>query len=283
LTLVELVVQARSGFAFTARGWDDSSPRRGKKDGMGIRSAFLAAMLAFSSIILASAAGAQTVLQQEPIAISRCRTIDQPGSYRLAHNLTAAGNCLVVTAEGVTVDLGGFTITGSGTGTAIISRQAKVAGIPQARTVVRNGDISNFALATNLNGTVDDLRVTSNASGIFVGVGTVRDNIVQFNGSAGIRLADGIAAGNLLVANGTGIVVEEAGVLTGNQAAGNKIGIDVKGIGSTLIGNIADGNSQIGVRVACPSNLTDNTAIGNGRNLVLIGKTCRNAGNVFGP
>ena len=150
--------------------------------------------------------------------------------------------------------------------------------------MVWNSDISNFALATNLSGTVERLRVTANARGILVSVGVVRDNIVQFNGSVGIRLAlaDGIVAGNLLVANDTGILVEEAAVITGNQAAGNKIGIDVKGTGSTLIDNVADGNSQIGMRVACPSNLSDNTAIGNGRNLVLIGRNCCNDGHVFG-
>ena len=87
----------------------------------------------------------------------------------------------------------------------------------------------------------------------------------------------------MVVKNGTGIVVEEAGIVIGNQAAGNTVGIEVKGTGSALTGNIADGNSAIGIRVACPSNLTDNTAIGNPRNLVLAAKGCRNDGNLFGP
>src|SRR5215472_10364760 len=257
---------------------------RSQQDGMRRRGAFLAAMLAFYLVTMfTSTAGAQSALQQGLIAINRCQTIDQPGSYRLVDNLKAAGDCFVVTAEGVTIDLGGFGMTGNGTGTAIISREAKTSSIPQARTEVRNGDISHFALATKLSGTVEGLRVTSNTGGIFVGVGIVRNNIVEFNSSIGIRLADGIVTGNFLVANGTGLFVEEAGVVTGNQAAGNKIGIDVRGTGSTLIGNIADGNSQIGMRVGCPSNLTNNTAIGNTRNVVLVGKTCRNDGNVFGP
>jgi parallel beta-helix repeat protein len=247
------------------------------------RRTLIAVLSVFMPIILISTAGAQNASPQGPIAISECRKINQPGSYRLVANLTAEGNCLVLTADGVAIDLAGFAITGNGTGTAIVSKPAKATGIPQARTVVRNGDISRFALATDLSGTVERLRVTSNTRGISVGVGTVRDNIVQFNESTGIRLADGIVAGNFAVANGTGILVEEAGILTGNQAAGNKIGIDVKGTGSTLIGNIADGNTEIGMRVACPSNLTNNTAIGNGRNLVLTGKMCRNDGNVFGP
>jgi parallel beta-helix repeat protein len=232
-------------------------------------------MLALAAAAFPSAGNAQVLLH-------KCRTIDQPGSYRLATNLAAEGNCLVVSAEGVSIDLNGFAIVGNGTGTAVLGVQ-KAAGIPQARTVVRNGDISNFAQATNLSGTVERLRVTSDAGGIRVGVGTVQDNIVQLNSSVGIQLADGIVSGNLLIKNGTGILVQEAGVITNNQAAGNKIGIDVTGTGSTLIGNIADGNRQIGIRVACPSNLSNNTAIGNASNLVLTGTGCRDRDNLFGP
>src|SRR5262245_58314194 len=190
-----------------------------------------ATVLALAGALFTFAAEAQVLPQQGPISIHRCRTIDQPGSYRLATNLTAAGNCLVITAQGVTIDLNGFAVVGNGTGTAIVGPRNSAA-IPQARTVVRNGDISHFAQATNLSGTVERLRVVSNAGGILVGVGTVQDNIVQSNTGTGIQLADGIVSGNLIIANGTGILVQEAGVLTNNQAAGNKIGIDVKGTGS---------------------------------------------------
>ena len=86
-------------------------------------------------------------------------------------NLKATGDCLVITAQGVTIDLGGFALGGDGTGTAIIGPKAQTETIPQARTVVRNGDISNFARATDLSGTVEGLRVTSNAEGVFVSVG----------------------------------------------------------------------------------------------------------------
>jgi parallel beta-helix repeat protein len=244
--------------------------------------AFVPIVLAVAAIILAPAAGApeQDTREQGPTKIKRCQTIDQPGSYKLVNNLNATGNCLVITTEGVTVDLGGFAITGDGTGTAMTGPPAPMETIPQTRTIVRNGDISHFALATNLSGTVEGLRVTSNGKGIFVAVGIVRGNTAQFNGSAGIGLVDGVVTGNLVVANDTGIFVEEAGVITGNQAAGNKIGIDVRGTGSTLISNIADGNSEIGLRVGCPSNLSQNTAVGNGTNLVLNGTTCHNEDNV---
>ena len=79
------------------------------------KGAFIATMLAIAAIIPASAAGVQNARQQGPITISECRSIDQPGPYRLVNNLKAAGNCLVVTSEGVTIDLVGFAISGDGT------------------------------------------------------------------------------------------------------------------------------------------------------------------------
>jgi len=54
------------------------------------------------------------------------------------------------------------------------------------------------------------------------------------------------------------------------------------GQGSTVIGNTALGNpgSFAGIRVSCPSNVTDNTAVGNVENLVLNGDGCNNTNNV---
>ena len=49
--------------------------------------------------------------------ISKCTTISKPGSYVLTRNLTASGDCLMVAANFVTLDLGGWVITGNGTGT----------------------------------------------------------------------------------------------------------------------------------------------------------------------
>jgi hypothetical protein len=52
--------------------------------------------------------------QAAPTPIRECQTIDQPGSYVLERNLTATGDCLVITANFVTVNLAGFALTGTG-------------------------------------------------------------------------------------------------------------------------------------------------------------------------
>jgi len=82
--------------------------------------ALLPIVLALGAIILASVAGARADARAEgPTGIEKCQTISNPGSYKLVSNLTATGDCLLINADFVTVDLAGFTISGSGDGTAI--------------------------------------------------------------------------------------------------------------------------------------------------------------------
>src|SRR6202023_4089786 len=71
--------------------------------------------LALGAIILVPRAGAQAQVAREgPTEIEKCKTISQPGSYKLVNNLTfkgTTGNCLEITANFVTIDLAGFTIS----------------------------------------------------------------------------------------------------------------------------------------------------------------------------
>jgi len=62
--------------------------------------------LALGAIVLVPEASAR-----EPLPIKACQTISQPGSYELANNLTATGDCLVIAASFVTIDLAGFSIS----------------------------------------------------------------------------------------------------------------------------------------------------------------------------
>jgi hypothetical protein len=73
--------------------------------------ALFSIVLALGVITLAPTAGAR-----EATKIKACQTISQPGSYELVDNLTVTGfaDCLVITANDVTIDLAGFLISGSG-------------------------------------------------------------------------------------------------------------------------------------------------------------------------
>lgn len=64
--------------------------------------------LALGATILVPAASAR-----EPTPIKACQTISKPGSYELANNLTATGDCLLIATDFVTIDLAGFLISGA--------------------------------------------------------------------------------------------------------------------------------------------------------------------------
>ncbi len=70
--------------------------------------------------------------------------------------------------------------------------------------------------------------------------------------------------------------------VTGNYAFGNRSTGMVVGQGSTVIGNtVTDTFESTGLFVNCPSNVTNNTAVNNqGENLVLNGNGCNNTNNV---
>ena len=82
-----------------------------------------------------------------------------------------------------------------------------------------------------------------------------------------------------------GIGISATGVVTGNYVNGNQRGIGV-GEGSTVIGNTVTNNSDGGLLVSCPSNVTNNTAVNNGQipfpggNLVFNGEGCADTNNV---
>src|SRR5262245_50708532 len=67
--------------------------------------------------------------------ISSCQTLNMPDTYRLTANITASGDCLVVGANGITIDLNGFQISGNGTGNGITDNAA------YKNVVIRNGAI----------------------------------------------------------------------------------------------------------------------------------------------
>ena len=243
--------------------------------------AFFTIVLAVGVIILALRGGAQAqdARGEGPSEIGKCQTIGKPGSYKLVNNLKTGpdANCLVITADFVTIDLAGFTITG-GAGTSF-----DAAGIVAVRSsgnlvgiAVRNGSISNFAngvlLGSAAGSIVEGLRVTGGGAVSTTGISA--NGIVKGNTVIGIF---GIGPGH-------GDVISATGTVTGNYVAGSR-GAQIRvGPGSTVIGNTAAplvSAADFGIVADCPSNVTDNTATGSAAtNLLLSGTGCNNTNNV---
>ena len=219
----------------------DTKPKKGslqqrsiREDSMRKPAALFVIALALGAMILAPLAGARADGREEgPFEIEKCQTIDKPGSYKLVNNLTLSaipGTCLLITADFVTIDLAGFTITGPGIaspfgpGSVAIMAPFSSSGSP-AGIAVRNGSISNFNV------------------GVSLGDGSIVEGLrVSRCGQLGIGAA-GIVRGN---------------TVTRTRLAGLGIGQGSTVIGNTSVNQTSEGPS-FGMIVGCPSNVTDNT------------------------
>jgi hypothetical protein len=200
--------------------------------------------------------------QAAPTAITACQTISQPGSYQVANDLIGpfAATCLSITVNYVTIDLAGFSILSDprrGVGiTTVAPSSGQLQGI-----AVRNGSSTVNLSSADLS-VVEEVRADCGFPSFPIGTGIT---------------ARGIVKGNTVGACSTGI--SATGTVTGNYAINNSTGIKI-GQGSTVIGNTATHNTEFGIVADCPSNLTDNTVVNNGTNLVLNGDGCRSEDNV---
>jgi hypothetical protein len=127
-------------------------------------------------------------------------TISQPGSYYLTKNLSGAAAGITVLTSGVTIDLGGFELTGDrfvfGHGLIVV---------PSDKVAVQNGRIrgwggdgvhapgcSNVVLsALHVEACVGD--------GIAVGSATLREVNSSGNGGAGVRAGTGMGSGKVSI------------------------------------------------------------------------------------
>jgi hypothetical protein len=212
--------------------------------------------LALGAIILAPGANAQT-REERRTEIEKCRTIDEPGSYRLTNNIVGSGfgaACLLITASFVTIDLAGFSIS-NGEGAIGLSPSSHLQGI-----AVRNGSIFGVTNAVDLGSAsgsiVEGLRIAAE-----LGVGISASGIVRNNSVSGATAA-----------------ISATGIITGNYASGRIFGMQV-GQGSTVIGNTSSA-AVYGISVDCPSNVIDNTAVNSQSGIVLNGDGCHSEDNI---
>jgi hypothetical protein len=224
-------------------------------------------------VSLAALAGlASTLAAAAPQAIATCQMINQPGSYVVDKNLTAAGDCIVIAADFVTLDLDGFVITGNGKSGAGVS---ELRGQPFRGITVRNGTITGFAqailLTKSTGATVERIHATANADhAISLGdMATVRSSVAIANGHDGIRVGQrGLVTGSNSEENGgAGIRVDMGGNVIGNTVGRNKISGISTVEGASVINNVSRNNSSYGIFMDCPGlamgNATSNNLAGN--------------------
>lgn len=192
----------------------------------------------------------------ENTSITTCGTvISASGDYTLANDLlNCPGDGIDITADAVTLLLGGHQITGSGTGTGIRVGRAGRGGIYDA-TINGPGTIMNFdngiVLSHSGYGEVSGVTCMGNNFGFTIHSGTefgsfrnrIHDSTATMNHTAGFLI--GGEAGNFTRnksnQNGNGFVLSNDDT-TGNTLDNN---------------NIADQNANDGIEAE--SGVTDNT------------------------
>jgi len=183
--------------------------------------------------------------------------IKKPGSYRLDGNLSVtASDGIHIESDDVTLDLGGFSITGpseQGLVTAISDNGRSHTGIS-----VRNGHIASWGNGIGLSQctgcSVQQVQIRRVIfSGIQMGrAALVSDNIVIGPGS-GSQTGNSPNFGNGISTANNGLVVD-------NNVVDFSAGITVL-LYSSVRGNNASSN-VVGVMATCPSNLIGNIAVG---------------------
>src|SRR5436190_12036737 len=226
-------------------------------------------------------AGFATKAHAAPTPITTCTTLTRPGSYVLANNLVAAGDCLVVAAQFVTIDLAGFVIAGNGTGTGLQATGLRL-GIS-----ISNGTIARFFNGVDLQNTatnvyVEKMRFVGNSNvGLDLGdAAIVKDSVFSQNGTAARIGFRSVVRDNTSNSNQVGFIIGGGSTVVGNVASINTAHGFIVSNGSSIVNNSSLGNTGFGMYVVCPSNIIENTSTVNGTNLQLEGSGCSSTSNV---
>jgi hypothetical protein len=225
--------------------------------------------------------------------------ICQSGSYRLSGNLTVSNvntTGILITANDVTLDLNGFTISGPVTCTPTFPVQCTatgrgrgVSGTSGKNITVRNGTVRGMGaqgIVLDSNPTthsmlVEDVHVESNAAAvpgvaIFVRGGVVTHCTVNANAGTGIAgddgttisfntvsfnggdgITGGLVTNNSITKNG-GVGINNSTLALYNSIVGNQGGFALKNV-AAFLGNafVANGNYFTGIGTSLGHNYCD--------------------------
>jgi hypothetical protein len=207
-------------------------------------------------------------------------TISEAGSYRLTSNLTvtsASTPAIVVNADGVDLDLNGFTVRGpvsctGGQGSSVSCPGQSPAGVGISssadQVVVRNGIVHGVG-GSGLELTGEGVRVE--------GV------IALENGGDGFDVGNGALLTKCLAVRngGRGFALGSASSLTASSASDNGSNGVAASFGVTITGNASQGNASTGIGASRGSTIANNAVHGNGGTGVSCTVGCTVHGNAI--
>lgn len=205
--------------------------------------------------------------------ITKCGTIDESGSYALTRDLNANGDCIVIDADFVSLNLTEHVISGNGSGAGVTD-----AGTPRLSVKVTGGTITNFAVAIDLNNSAPvnatNLRIIANTGALDI-LQCSDSPLVVGQPSGIVTGSNSVVEGNLLRNNvGTAIKVGSGSIVASNTIRGTQDAVEgpeVSGIcalsGSRVYGNAIVDNADLAIQANSGSSVSNNTARDNGRGI----------------
>jgi hypothetical protein len=255
-------IDARSGFALPASpllaaAFLALSPFAGAAAAVsvpaGVANAVRAIAATAVSVENASAVEDGVVLIKQPTSFPY--HITRPGSYRLAGNLRVpiGASGIIVAANNVTLDLGGFAITASGGCGGSACGVGIIVG-PSFATTIKNGFVSGFtsslfdglgiSILSGSGALVENVRLAGNDTAIYTTADTIIRKCTIDSRQTGIFIngRSSLVEGNIISGagnQGAGISVFSGGV----TATGNSIENFEQGI--IVYGPVYSGNGQL--------------------------------------
>ena len=229
-------------------------------------------------------------------SVSTCGTLSSPGSYVLSNNLSATGDCLVIAADNVAIDLHGNSIKGNGSGSGI-----RDDGGDRDYAIIANGKISNFVtginLATSGSAIITNVNASNNSgTGIFIGecCDTLNSVTANNNGGNGIEIDSDDSSFTKIQANnngGTGILATSCcnTLVSSTVSRNGGDGVDLADCCNFVIASKVQNNGGSGIDLTDGDNgVIKSTAAKNGGggieftsgdNMVTESKSNSNGGN----
>lgn len=250
-------------------------------------------LVSFLLILVAAVGGAGSVAAETGISattdtervttLDTCRTIDEPGHYRLAGDITAgnATHCIQIVADGVVFDGGGYQVESgeARTQTGVLVRNASGVTVRNVSVV---GMVWGIALKETENATVRGARANGNLrSGIWVlesENATVRNVTARRNAFDGVRFhstRNGLVTASTLAANGVGVSVGRSRAIAVRDVtlANNQLGAQMMTTRDSEVVNNRLIDNRIGVvlAVADENRIADNRISGGEDGIMLDG------------
>ncbi len=238
-----------------------------------------------TALILVAAMASNTVAdagrRRLPTRLATCGQI-VTSSFKLANDLFCATDGLVIGADGITVDLNGHTLRGSGTGTAGIRL------VSHNSVTIRNGFVEGFDRGVSIAGIKNIVSGMSVVQPAFFGVAVSGPrNVIRGNtingaevGTVGINanIDDGLIESNSVVGFAEfGIRLHSTAqrpTIRRNAVRANRVGISIEDAISTVVSrNVVELNIDHGIVVqqgSDPTSVSRNAVLNNGQTGIIM-------------